>query len=161
MSIVYGIYFFTVTKSNDSKKFKLFEVKKFMNTKAKVHGNQLTLICNNDSELCYLLDAKKNIVEEFDLDEKVKTYILKKDELLEPTRHRNIELSNNLYFEPSIIFKRFKNGLFETLIYYTTNDKWVYVSPYFDDTKEFINKEDIISYIKKRDYLPMYSGLAQ
>nr|WP_275847929.1 hypothetical protein [Sulfurimonas sp. SAG-AH-194-I05] len=132
-----------------------------MNLKAKVHGERLTIICHNDKEICYLLNAKKEIVEDFEFKEKIKTFLIKEDEILEPTRYQNIELTEEIYFEPTLIYKRLSPRLFETLIYYTSENTWVYVSPFFDDTKEFINKEEIISYIKKREYLPMYSGLAE
>ncbi len=160
ISIVYGIYFFTIAKAGDVKKFSLFEVKKYLNKKAKLYGEKLTLICSNDESTCYILDNKKEIVEDFEFEQKIKVFLLKDDEELEPARYKNIELSDSIYFEPSIIFKKLSKTHFETLIYYSDN-KWIYVSPYFDDTKEFINKEDIISYIKKREYLPMYSGFAQ
>ena len=161
ISIVYGIYFFTETNRNDTKKFSLFHAKEFMNLKAKRYGNKLTLICDNDSMSCYLLNNKKEILEKFKLDQKVKTFLLKKDEILEPTEYKNIELSDTIYFQPSIIFKKLTKTKFETLIYYNSDNKWVYISPYFNDTKEFINKEEIISYIKKKTYLPMYAGLAE
>ena len=161
ISIVYGLYFYTVKNADDAVPFKLFDVKSFMDMKAKKHGDKLTLICSNDKKNCYLLDADAKLVDEFELDEKIETYILRGDETLEPTHYKNMEVSDTLYFEPNLIFKRFKSGLFQTLIYYTRDQKWVYVSPYFDDTKEFINKEEIISYIKKKEYLPMFGGLAE
>jgi len=161
ISIIYGIYFFTAKKREDTKEFSLFHVKEFMNIKAKKYGDKLTLICNNETQTCYLLNNKKELVEEFELDKKVKTFLLKKDEILEPIEYKNIALSDKIYFRPSLIFKKLSKTEFETLIYYNSDSKWVYVSPYFNDTKEFINKENIISYIKKRSYLPMYAGIAE
>lgn len=161
IGIVYGVYFFTIAKNANVKEFSLFNVKEYMNTQAKIFGDVLTIICDNEKEICYLLNEKKEIVDEFEFKEEVKTFIIKEDELLEPIRYKNIELSEKIYFEPDLIFKRLSARQFETLIYYTKNSTWVYVSPYFDDTTEFINKEEIISYIKKREYLPMYSGLAE
>ena len=161
ISIVYGIYFFTIAKSAKEEKFSLFKVKKHLNEKAKIYGDKLTLICDNDGEICYLLNDKKEIVEDFELNQKISVFLLKDDELLERARYKNIELSDKIYFQPSLIFKKLNKINFETLIYHTEDDKWVYVSPYFDDTKEFINEEEIISYIKKREYLPMYSGFAE
>ncbi len=161
ISLVYGLYFYTIKKEKVEDKFSLFKIKTYLNTKAKKYGDKLTLICSEDSKDCYLLDSKQKIVEEFEIDERVKVFVLKDDEKLEPNRYRSIELTKKLYLEPMLIFKKLTKELFETLIYYKDDGKWVYVSPYFDDTKEFLNKEEIISYIKKREYLPMYSGLAE
>ena len=161
IGIVYGLYFFTISKKNDVKKFKLFEVKEYMNTQAKEYGDKLTLICDNDDKICYILNEKKEIVKEIEFLEEVSVYLLKQDEQLEPARYKSIELTDKIYFRPNLIFKKLNEREFETLIYYTKNQKWVYVSPYFNDTKEFENQEDIISYIKKREYLPMYAGLAE
>lgn len=162
ISIVYAMYFYTVKiNDDDAIPFRLFNVKSFMNKKAIKYGNKLTLVCSHEKKTCYLLDAKAQLVEEFELDEKVDTYLLKANENLERTRFKNMEISENLYLEPNLIFKRFESGLFETLIYYTRDQKWIYVGPYFDDAKEFINKEEIISYIKKKEYLPMFGGLAE
>ncbi|WP_455756680.1 type II secretion system protein [Sulfurimonas sp.] len=160
ISIVYGIYFYTVAKNSRVEEFSLFKVKEYLNLQAITHGDKLTLICNNDNEICYLLNEEKKIVEEIEFKEKVKVFLLKDDEILEPARYKSLELSDDIYMLPDLIFKKLNKRQFETLIYYTSDSKWVYVSPYFDDTQEFINKEDIISYIKKRYYLPMYSGLA-
>ncbi len=161
IGIVYGIYFYTIAKNANVKDFSLFKVKEYMNSQAKTYGEVLTIICDNEKEICYLLNEKREIVDEFEFKEQVRTYTIKENELLEPVRYKNIELTSTLYFQPDLIFKRLSKRQFETLIYYTDNSTWVYVSPYFDDTKEFINKEEIISYIKKREYLPMYSGLAE
>ncbi len=161
MGIVYGIYFFTIAKNAKVDKFSLFEVKKYLNQKALEHGEKLTLICSNNKETCYILNEKKELVEEMAFKDKVKTFLLKEDEILEPTLYKNMELSESIYLQPDLVFRRLSKREFQTLIYYTSDDKWVYVSPYFDDTQEFINKEEIISYIKKREYLPMYSGLAK
>ncbi|MDA3909706.1 MAG: hypothetical protein PF437_11525, partial [Sulfurimonas sp.] len=98
---------------------------------------------------------------DFNFKENVKVFLLKQDEVLESREYNNIELSDSIYFRPTLIFKKLTHDQFETLIYYTDEGKWVYISPYFDDAQEFVNKEDIISYIKKRYYLPMYSGLAK
>ena len=161
IGIVYGIYFFTSSKNVKEEKFSLFKVKEFLNAKSKVYGETLTIICDNDTETCFLLDKDKTIVEEFDFFDNVKTFKLMENELLDPVRYKNIELSGSLYFEPDLIFKKLNKRQFETLIYYTSGNTWVYISPYFLDTKEFINKEDIIAYIKKREYLPMQAGLVE
>ncbi|MBL0707964.1 MAG: prepilin-type N-terminal cleavage/methylation domain-containing protein [Sulfurimonas sp.] len=161
ISIVYGIYFYTMSKNAKVDKFSLFEVKKYLNSKALVYGDKLSLVCSNDEQTCYILNDKKELVEELAFKEKVKTFFLQKDETLEPILYKNIEIGSSIYIKPDLIFKRLSKREFEVLVYYTSDDKWVYVSPYFDDTKEFINQEDIVSYIKKREYLPMYSGLAE
>ena len=161
MTIIYGIYFFSAKKHVDTKEFSLFHVKAFMNEKAKKYGDKLTLICDNDAQMCYLLNDKKKIVEDIALKQKIVTYALKKDEILEPVEYKNIELGDKLYFRPSLIFKKLSKTEFQTLIYYNSDNKWVYISPYFNDTKAFINKEELVSYIKKRSYLPMYAGVAE
>jgi len=161
VSIIYGIYFYTMSSSAKEKKFSLLKVKEFITNEAKEHGDKLTLICDGGHKICYLLNAKQEIVKDFKLKENVKTFLLKQDEVLEPIEYKNIELSDAIYFRPILIFKKLTHEQFETLIYYTDDEKWVYISPYFDDAKEFLNKEDIVSYIKKRDYLPMYAGLAE
>ena len=162
VSIVYGIYFFTISSSAKEKKFSLLKVKEFLNNEAKEHGDKLTVICDGGHKICYLLNSKQKIIKDFKFKENVKTFLLKQDEVLEPVEYKNIELSDDVYFRPTLIFKKLTHEQFETLIYYNTDDeKWVYISPYFDDVKEFINKEAIISYIKKRSYLPMYAGLAK
>ena len=74
IGIVYGIYFYTVAKNADVDKFSLFKVKEYLNTKAKTYGDKLTLICSNNNEICYLLDEKKDIVDEFKFKEKIKTF---------------------------------------------------------------------------------------
>ncbi len=161
ISLVYGLYFYTIKKAKKEEVFTLLNVKSYLNTKAKIYGDELTLICSEDSGDCYLLDAKKEIKEEFKIDKKVKIFILLNDEDLEPARFKHIELSDDLYFEPMLIFKKLTKELFETLIYNTDEGKWVYVSPLFDDTQEFLNKEELISYIKKKEYLPGKAGLAE
>lgn len=161
ISIVYGIYFFTVSKSARQDKFSLIHVKKYLSLQSKDYGDKLTLICNRDGKICYLLNSKKEIVDEFEFNSSHKVFTLKKDEELEPVLYKSIELSKDIYFEPSLIFRKLNNVQFESLIYYTSADKWVYINPYFEDSKEFINKEELISYIKKKEYLPMYSGLAK
>lgn len=161
VSIVYGIYFFTISSSAKEKKFSLIKVKEFLNNEAKEHGDKLSIICDGEHKICYLLDSKREVIKNFNFKENVKVFLLKQDEILESCEYNNIELSNSIYFRPTLIFKKLTNKQFETLIYYTDEGKWVYISPYFDDAQEFVNKEDIISYIKKRDYLPMYSGLAE
>jgi len=161
MSIVYGIYFFTINRANDEKNFSFFNVKTYLNAKAKVYGESLTLIYNKDAKLCYLIDKNQKIVEEFEFKKNIKAFVLKENEELETLRYKYIELENGAYFEPTFIFKKLNKVQFETFIYYNEAGKWVYISPYFDDTKEFINKEELVSYIKKKDYLPMYGGLAK
>ncbi|WP_373035042.1 prepilin-type N-terminal cleavage/methylation domain-containing protein [Sulfurimonas sp.] len=161
VSIVYGIYFFTISSSAKEKKFSLIKVKEFLINEAKEHGDKLSIICNGENKICYLLNSKQEIIKDFKFKENVKTFLLKQDEVLESVEYNNIELNEDIYFRPTLIFKKLTHEQFETLIYYTDDGKWVYISPYFDDAKEFINKEDIISYIKKRDYLPMYAGLAE
>lgn len=149
-----------MSKSAKEKKFSLIKVKEYLKQENKEYGDRLTIICG-ESKTCYLLNAKKKIIKEIELQQKVKTFLLKRDEILEPTRYRNITLTDALYFQPTLIYKQLSSTQFETLIYYTEDSKWVYISPYFDDAKEFINQEDLISYIKKRDYLPMYAGVAK
>jgi len=161
ISIAYGIYFFSAKKQDTTKEFSLYHIKSFMNLKAKKYGDKLTLICDNDTQTCYLLNDKKKILEEVKLKQKIETFLLKKDEILEPTEYKHIALSDKIYFRPSLIFKKLNKTVFETLIYYNAGNQWVYVSPYFNDTKKFINKEELISYIKKRSYLPMYAGIAE
>ena len=161
VSIVYGIYFFTISQSADQKKFSLIKVKAFLNNEAKKYGDTLSIICDGDQNICYLLDSKQTIIKDFSFKENIKTFLLKQDEVLEPMQYNYITLNKDLYFRPTLIFKKLTQDQFETLIYYTDDGKWVYISPYFNDTKEFINKVDIISYIKKRAYLPMYAGIAK
>ena len=161
ISVVYGIYFFTISKSAKEEKFTLLNIKKYLSLKSVDYGDKLTLICNDVGKICYVLDSKKEIVEEFDFDKNIKVFTLKKDEELEPTVYKNIELTKTIYFQPSLIFKQLSPSEFETLIFYTSDDKWVYINPYFNGTNEFINKEELISFIKKKDYLPMNAGLAK
>ncbi len=161
ISVVYGIYFFTISKSAKQEKFTLIKIKRYLDIKAKDYGHKLTLICNRDGKICYLLNSKREILEDFEFNSNFKVFTLKKDEELEPVTYKSIELTNEIYFEPSLIFKKLNQVQYESLIYYTSEDKWVYINPYFESYNEFINKEELLSYIKKKQYLPMYSGLAK
>lgn len=161
VSIAYGLYFFTISHKEKENRFSFFKVKEFLNNEAKKYGDRLTIICDGDHKICYLLDAKQKIIKNFKFHENIKPFLLKQEEVLEPITYKNITLNDDLYFTPTLIFKKLAHEQFQTLLYYTQDAKWVYISPYFNDTKEFINKEELISYIKKRDYLPMYAGIAK
>ncbi|MEA1956664.1 MAG: type II secretion system protein [Campylobacterota bacterium] len=154
ISIVYGLYFFTASKKQDEKKFSLRDAKNFL-------ASEQTLICNEQDKLCYILNNKQEIINKVEFNEKIQVFLLKDDEQLDLVRYKNIELKNNIYFTPSLIFKKLTDDISQTLIYQTDKGIWIYISPYFDNIKEFSNKEEIVSFIKKRDYLPMIAGVSE
>ena len=162
IGVVYGLYFTTMPKSKKHREFKLVEVKSYLYDLSKeLRIDKLTLICSENSDECFILDDKHNVLSSVKNPTKVKVYHLKEDEQLDIVRYNNVELKNGEYFTPSLIYKKLSKTKFETLIYYNDNDEWVYISPYFDDAKKFINKEEIVAYIKKKAYLPMYGGDAR
>ena len=65
ISVVYGIYFFTISKSAKEEKFTLQNIKKYLSLKSVDYGDKLTLICSDIGKVCYLLDSKKEIVDDF------------------------------------------------------------------------------------------------
>jgi len=154
ISIVYGIYFFVAPSHKDVKVFSLDTMKEYLQEKQ-------TIVCNEDKELCYILDANYNVVDKVEFKNKIKVYFLTPDERLELFRYTDIEIDKD-YFTPSLIFKKLTDDLTQNLIYFdNVKNKWVYISPYIGNMQEFDNKEEIISFIKKRSYLPMESGLAE
>ena len=159
IGITYGIYFYTYSPNVSQPELKIRNLKEFLNFYSKEHGDILSLICDSSDKICYLLNKDEEVIDNFVFEEDVVVYTLKEKEYLEPIYYNDIELDGNR-FEPSLIFKRIGKELFTNLIILKENDDWIYISPYFDDEMNtFINQEEIITYIKKRDYLPVYAGI--
>lgn len=158
MGIVYGIYFFTVQKNKENIAFSLSNVKEYMGNASKKYGNNLKLIYYFDKKVIYLTDNKYKVLDSIDFDEQLTQYLLKKDELLEIAQYKSIEINND-YFEPTFIYTMVDKEIFENLILNNSKNEWLYFDTYFNKSyKKFINEEELVNFIKKKDYLPMYAG---
>ncbi len=159
IGIVYSIYFFTVVKSKTPIPFSLKTMKQYITNSSKVYKKKnLSLIYFFDKKVIYLIDNKNEILETIEFDGQLTTYVLKKDEILDVKQYRAIELDDH-YFEPTFIYKKLDKDLYNNLILNTNKDEWYYYNTYFGAPFEkFINQDELILFIKKKDYLPMYAG---
>jgi prepilin-type N-terminal cleavage/methylation domain-containing protein len=161
MAIVYGIYFYTI--QNPKKDFKLSAetLKAYLNNKSKEYKKEkLKLICNHEDIVCYLFDKDDKLLESVEFDSsKYTAYTLEKDEHLKPEDYVYREMDNIRYM-PTFIYERVDDNLFKPLILFSSDNKWIYFDTYFGNMNEFLNQEELVAYIKKKEYLPMYAGVA-
>jgi len=158
IGIVYGIYFFTIVESKKPIPFSLETMKQYLENASKTYGDKLKLIYYFDGKKVYLLNDKKKILESIDFEEELTEYQLKQNERLEIKTYRAVDIDGN-YFEPTFIYNKTSKEIYDDLIINNSNNQWYYFNTYFgDDFEKFINQSDLVSYIKKTQYLPMYAG---
>jgi len=157
LGVVYSVYFFTGAKHTTQKEreFSIRQARYFLKK------NEM-LLCSRDKELCYLLDSKRKLLKTFPFLNEITQYTLTTDEILEVSTFNPIELDDNIYFTPTLVYKKNIYNMPSLLIYYDEKQMlWVYISPYLGTAKEFKNQEELIRYITKKDYLPKNKGLAE
>jgi prepilin-type N-terminal cleavage/methylation domain-containing protein len=158
VGIVYSLYFVTKKETKKDIPFTLFTMKQFLKEKSIQYKKDLKLIYYYDEKRVYLTDKNNLIYEVIPFDKQVTTYMLKHNEVLEVKVYRNIELDDK-YFEPTFIYSKFEKEIYSHLILNTINNKWLYFNSYFGkDVEEFLNETQMIDYIKKKSYMPMYAG---
>ncbi len=158
IGIVYGIYFFTVVESKKSVPFAISNMKLYLYNASKTHGEKLALIYNYDEKEVYLLNDNNKLLETIPFNQIITQYILKQNEVLELSYHKSVEVGDN-YFTPTFIYKKVSKDVYSDLILNDDKNNWYYFNTYFgDDYNTFVNETDMINFIKKKDYLPMYAG---
>jgi len=161
MGIVYGVYFFTTKQNKSDKQFKLETMKSYMIDASKKHGINLKLVYYMDKKVIYLINDKYELLDSIDFDKQITQYILKKNEVLEVAQYNTIEI-NEEYFEPTFIYEMTNKEIFINMILNNTKNEWLYYDSYFNEKyNKFINQEELINFIKKKDFLPMYAGKAE
>ena len=158
IGIVYGIYFFTIVESKKPIPFSLETMKKYLKNASKTYGDKLQLIYYFDEKKVYLINSKKELLESIDFEQELTVYQLKQDERIEIKVYKEIEIDDNT-FEPTFIYSKTSKEIYDDLIINNENNQWYYFNTYFgNDFEKFINQSDLVSFIKKTQYLPMYAG---
>lgn len=158
MGIVYGIYFFSIVQAKEKVKFSLENMKEYLQNQVKNHSEGLRLVYNFDKKIIYLIDKKKDVLKIIDFDEAVTCYDLKENEQLEVKEYEKVEIDGD-YFEPAFIYENIKDDIFSNIILNNTKNQWYYYNSYFGNSYEvLLNQTELIDFIKKKEYLPMYAG---
>lgn len=158
MGIVYGIYFYSIVQAKEKVKFSLETMKEYLHNQVKNHSEGLKLVYNFDKQIIYLLDEKKNLLKTIDFDEAVTCYELKENEQLEVKEFEKVEIDGD-YFEPSFIYTNLGGDIFSNIILNNNKSQWYYYNSFFGKNYEvFLNQTELIDFIKKKNYLPMYAG---
>ncbi len=158
MAIVYGIYFFTILEKKRNIEFSIKNMKEYLNNASKTYGNRLKLIYYFDEKIIYLANDKSEPLESIDFDKPLTQYILKDDEQLEVKHYKAIEFDDK-YFEPTFIYERLGDDLFANIILNNSKGEWLYFDTYFTSIyTKFKDENNLINFIKKKEYLPMYAG---
>jgi len=158
MGIVYGLYFFTVGESKKNIPFSIENMKQYLNNASKTYSDRLKLVYYFDKQIIYLVDDKNKLLETIEYKKQLTQYVLKQKELLEVKKYKSIEIDGD-YFEPTFIYEKINKDIFANLILNNTKNEWLYFNTYFSDSYDkFKNESELINFIKKKNYLPMYAG---
>ena len=160
ISLAYGVVYTKIseTSKQTASSLKFENIKAFMEKAAKKYKTSLKLVCESKNHKCYLFSQDKKVEDVEFLDDFIPYRLNKYEELL--IQEYGVLKIEQDEFKVSLVAKRFENGVYLPLIVYTPSGEWKYLSPYFGDIFSFENEADLVSFILKKEYLPMIAGLA-